>query len=52
VIDASVKLKAVGVIAAKGKLAASGETRVNEPEILHTGGQTSRPENTVKGLPV
>jgi hypothetical protein len=52
VTDPSVKLKAVGVIASKGKLVASGEARVNEPEILHTGGQTSRPENTVKGLPV
>ena len=43
VTDPSVKLKAVGVIDSKGKLAASGEARVKEPEMLHTGGKRLDP---------
>jgi hypothetical protein len=43
VTDPSVKLKAAGVIASKGKLAASGEARVKEPEMLHTGGKRRDP---------
>ena len=46
------KLNDAGVIVAFERLGANGWGRLNEPEMLQSGGHVAEPEKVVKGLPV
>jgi len=47
-----VKLNDAGVMVAFERLGANGWGRLNEPEMLQSGGHVAEPEKLVKGLPV